>query len=387
MLPVFDVDLDDEPRSRWRTVVQAYADELRSIAEWQQGLLDCTSVARTSSRRRTGGRKRSRQGRRSGAKAQPRTVEGHMARFAAEEAARLLEAMRSGGGAHAAMAEELAGIAAAAGVELQVLAALSLQYEAYCACTAVVVPVESGGVVLARTLDWELPLLKQLNIDVRVHRGGQLLYVATTWAGYIGILTAQRPGQYAAAVNFRERCSDEPAGCDGLVLPVGLAMRLAFEECASYTEFVERISGVPSMAPFYCLVASATGDGAQITRSEASELARRQLGGDVSHLLQANMDHWDSDPAHDTQESLERLRVAQRALEPALSRGHATESELWDMLWRYPIYEEGITLYCTVMDPAAGAFRSLPGPPPDSARGARVGGAVGSKAARKRRAG
>ena len=77
-----------------------------------------------------------------------------------------------------------------------------------------------------------------LNIDVRVVRGRQLLYTATTWAGYIGILTAQRPGAYAAAVNFREPGGERAAVAEN-ALPVGLALRLALERNEGYGDFVE----------------------------------------------------------------------------------------------------------------------------------------------------
>merc|ERR1712008_234310 len=216
------------------------------------------------------------------------------------------------------------------------------------------------------TLDWEFPELKVLNIDVRVHGGGQLLYVATTWAGYIGMLTVQRPGRYAAAVNFRERHGASANG-DGLsgqpLLPVGLAVRLALERCSTYADFVQDVATVPVMAPFYCMVASATWEGAQITRDKTGELSRRQLGNDVTHLIQANMDHWDDDESRDTQESLVRCRVATKTLQAAMARGSATEAELWGLLWKHPIYETGYTLYCTVMHPSSGTYRSMSDPP------------------------
>jgi len=284
----------------------------------------------------------------------------------------VMEKLRCAGGWFAEIAEEMAGVAAAAGVDIRALTQLSLQYEAYCACTAVVVPTEKGGVALARTLDWEFPELKMLNIDVRLFKGKKLLYSGTTWAGYIGVLTAQRPGQYAAAVNFRERREDdaEPEcdGSDSFPLPVGLAVRLAFERSSNYAQFVEDIATIPCMAPFYCMVASATGEGAQVTRAAGAELPRRQLGGETKYLLQANMDHWDRDTTHDTQESIVRVKLAADLLQTPLARGYVLESELWSLLWTYPIYETGTTLYCTVMDPSLGTFRSLSEPPEDALR-------------------
>merc|ERR1712031_85657 len=114
--------------------------------------------------------------------------------------------------------------------------------------------------------------------------------------------------------------------------------------------------------------------GAQITRCEGGELWRRHLGEENAHLVQANMDYWDHDLAHDTQESLTRCKVAVEMLRPSLERGYATESELWSLLWQHPIYERGFTLYCTVMHPATGSFRSLSDPPgePGPRAGARI---------------
>lgn len=45
--------------------------------------------------------------------------------------------------------------------------------EAYCACTAVAARSLDGSVTLARTLDWEFPELKQLNVDLRTWISGQ----------------------------------------------------------------------------------------------------------------------------------------------------------------------------------------------------------------------
>jgi len=54
-----------------------------------------------------------------------------------------------------------------------------------------------------RTLDWDLLALKELTIEVEFHRGGKLLFVSTTFAGYLGVLTAASPHKFAVAVNHR----------------------------------------------------------------------------------------------------------------------------------------------------------------------------------------
>eukprot|EP00416_Gambierdiscus_australes_P000206 CAMPEP_0171138412 /NCGR_PEP_ID=MMETSP0766_2-20121228/135055_1 /TAXON_ID=439317 /ORGANISM="Gambierdiscus australes, Strain CAWD 149" /LENGTH=156 /DNA_ID=CAMNT_0011602025 /DNA_START=28 /DNA_END=494 /DNA_ORIENTATION=- len=150
-LPVFDIDLEQKPSARWCVVANAYAAQLQSIAQWQQNLADSAMGPRS-------GRKRSKRSRR----AKVQNAEERITRYVAVEAARLLEDMREAGGAIEDMVEELEGVAVAAGVDLHALAMLSLQYEAYCACTAMLVPTKEGSVALARTLDWEFPELKAL---------------------------------------------------------------------------------------------------------------------------------------------------------------------------------------------------------------------------------
>ncbi|CAE7573943.1 ASAH1 [Symbiodinium natans] len=207
--------------------------------------------------------------------------------------------------------------------------------------------------------------MEALNIDVRVRRGGQLLYTATTWAGYIGLLTAQRPGHYAVAVNFREQ--GEGTECrQELPLPVGLAVRLAMERSRSYNDFVEFVASVPSMAPFYCLVVSASGEAVQVTRNApCGEVGRRELEEEGAYIVQANMDYWDTDPANDTQQSLVRCQLAETMLQAAAKKGVIEESDLWMVLWKDPIFERGVTLYSSVMNPARGTFHSLSEPPED----------------------
>eukprot|EP00929_Paragymnodinium_shiwhaense_P091352 TRINITY_DN51338_c0_g1_i2.p1 TRINITY_DN51338_c0_g1~~TRINITY_DN51338_c0_g1_i2.p1 ORF type:complete len:251 (-),score=24.84 TRINITY_DN51338_c0_g1_i2:381-1133(-) len=205
-LPVFMVNLDLPPAQRWSAVAEAYAPMLQRIAQWQLQMAEAASASSSKGSRGARGKKRGSGGT---GRVKLTTTEKNMTQFAAAEASRLLEQMRAAGGAVAEFSEELAGIASAAGVPLHTLAMLNLQYESCCACTAIVVPSESGGVALGRTLDWELPELKALNIDVHVMSGGKLLYTATTWAGYTGILTAQRPERYAMAINFREATDDD----------------------------------------------------------------------------------------------------------------------------------------------------------------------------------
>ncbi|CAJ1350637.1 unnamed protein product, partial [Effrenium voratum] len=120
-IPVFDIDLDEDPALRWRAVAaagahlirRAYAPHLRKLAEWQVAM--ATAPARSASRRR--GRKAA------------VCAERRVARVAQQEALQLLQRLQGAGGFLAQLFLELRGVAEAAEVPLQALCSLSLQYE------------------------------------------------------------------------------------------------------------------------------------------------------------------------------------------------------------------------------------------------------------------
>jgi N-acylethanolamine-hydrolysing acid amidase len=64
-------------------------------------------------------------------------------------------------------------------------------------------------------MDWDLPQLRDLTIEVKFFRnlnsfkkldfqkGGKTLFLASSWAGYVGVLTGVRPNSYSVSINFR----------------------------------------------------------------------------------------------------------------------------------------------------------------------------------------
>ena len=89
-----------------------------------------------------------------------------------------------------------------------------------------------------------MPELQPLTIEVDFVRAGRVAFRATTWAGYIGILTGVRPGGFSVSVNYRrtEVMNEEPLKAFAKNLQRGLArhwpvsflVRAALERCGSY---------------------------------------------------------------------------------------------------------------------------------------------------------
>lgn len=60
---------------------------------------------------------------------------------------------------------------------------------------SVVVGRARGGALHGRTMDWQMPYLRALTIELEWRRAGATVARATSWAGYIGLLTGTCAGQ------------------------------------------------------------------------------------------------------------------------------------------------------------------------------------------------
>ena len=100
-------------------------------------------------------------------------------------------------------AEELKGIAKAANIPLGKVVLLQIAYEAFAACTSIVVDGPDGYPLHIRSMDWDMPELQPLTIEVDFIRNGHFIHRATTWAGYVGVLTGVRHQGFSISVNYR----------------------------------------------------------------------------------------------------------------------------------------------------------------------------------------
>ena len=133
---------------------------------------------------------------------------------------------RNGGeGKHPAHRSRREGEGAGVGYGSGVLV-LQVAYEAFAACTGIVVDAsgERAHPLHLRTMDWDMPALAALTCEVDFVRGGALLFRATTWVGYVGVLTGLKPGAFSVAVNYRRTEAAAATGQDGKVPAPMLAL-------------------------------------------------------------------------------------------------------------------------------------------------------------------
>lgn len=153
---------------------------------------------------------------------------------------------------------ELRAISAITKIPLGKLVFLQLYYELNAHCTSIVTNSKQGP-CLTRTMDWDLALLKELTIEVEFMKGGQCLFVATTWVGSVGIYTGMKPGAFAVSLNYRRTNDPVLLNVAKTILyawPTSFLIREVLTNAQSYEEAVSVLSRSKIIAPCYFIVAS-----------------------------------------------------------------------------------------------------------------------------------
>lgn len=260
---------------------------------------------------------------------------------------------------------EIEGIAHQTGVPVGRIVMLQLAYEFFAACTSVVVNVD-GLPFHIRTMDWEMPQLNAVTIEVEFMRQGQVQFVGTTWVGYVGVLTGMKPNAFSVSINYRRTLKGSRQGVFRNVLtnlaagmqnswPVSFLVREVLDSEFNYTAAVHAFVATELMAPTYITVAGTTaGEGTVITRD-------RQLNpalpvwhlGQHGPVVQANMDHFSDELWQNIADSQLRRNTALKFLQ---YYGDAiTQSQLWEFMQSKPCLAAD-TIYTVAMQAATGYY-------------------------------
>lgn len=279
---------------------------------------------------------------------------------------------------------ELQGIAEAANLEVGKVALMQVAYEVFAACTSIVVDMDSEVLGQApgsripfhiRTMDWPMEQLIPLTCEVDFVRGGRVLFSATTWPGYVGVMTGIKPDAFSLSVNYRR--TDRGASnmlkeviwnmVMGLAnsWPVSFLVREVLEQDISYAAAVESLQQSRLMAPTYITVAgTAAGEGTIITRARDPKIVLPKWHlSDNGPVVQTNRDWFqDDDSAVEAAgegrgadinicHSIERSCLARAAI--ASLAAHRSPHELWLLMSTAPCRAED-TIYTTAMCPKSG---------------------------------
>lgn len=200
---------------------------------------------------------------------------------------------------------EMESIASAIGVDVGKVVMLQLAYEMYGACTSMA--FDGDQPVLWRSMDWNVPQLADLTVQLEFQTEGKTVFRAASWVGYVGVLTGMNRCA-AISVNYR-RCGDSM--WDNLRSaidshwPAGFLVRHVLTNPHLYScyKLVQLcLQKEKLIAPTYFVVTGASGGLAcLITRDRAKDLHLLPMTGAGREwswfqlpgcLLQTNMDHW-----------------------------------------------------------------------------------------------
>lgn len=251
--------------------------------------------------------------------------------------------------------EELEYISKVTEIPFSHLLVMQLLYEASAACTCVVTRV-GGRPVMVRTMDWSLPILKEITVELEFVRGGRTLFVAPTWVGCVGVFTAYLPGDdavgpYAMAINYR-RTQDMGTfnilrnlyRVISMAWPVSYLVRDIAERRVPYADALTSIQTARLVSPCYVTMTTLSESAttmAVVTRDADS--ARSDI--QTQSVIQTNCDKETMEP--DILWSRERCRLATALLE---ARGNDWDSldELIHSLLVHPILNDE-TIYVSVI--------------------------------------
>ncbi|KRX52741.1 Acid ceramidase, partial [Trichinella sp. T9] len=269
--------------------------------------------------------------------------------------------------------EEIIGIAQIVNVPVGEIVLYNVFYEVFTLCTSIVAEDANGNMYAARNLDFGMLLgwdsihhdwtmteiLRKLVINIEWKRDGKLLYKSAGFAGFIGVLTAVKPGKFTVSINERFAKNGGFIGLLEWILKIEQAKwvtwltREVMENADHFQEAVFSLSVVHLMAPVYFIVSgNETGEGAVITRSRKEALDIRNLDknrADSWYLLQTNYDPWE------TPSPLDDRRTPGNQCMNKLGKENVSFDGLYAVLSSKPVLNK-MTVFTSLMHATSGAL-------------------------------
>mmetsp|Transcript_23133 Transcript_23133/g.33798 ORF Transcript_23133/g.33798 Transcript_23133/m.33798 type:complete len:330 (+) Transcript_23133:1-990(+) len=294
-----------------------------------------------------------------------------------------------------AFREEIEGIALSTGIGVGSLWVLNMMYEITGACTSFILQDSNDQIWHGRNLDFGLFMgtdpdnhtwlltekLRAVLMNVEFVRDGKPLYNATTYAGFIGLLSGSRPDAFSITVNTRY---DDTflGGIIGWFLGknddcqfLTFQTRLTMEGNSTFDDALTSLVDYKPLGPAYIIVGGTKpAEGAVIAKefnATAEEHGEPMLNHDVWYLneslakgsfyvAETNYDRKKAPPEFD-----DRRFPMENCIEE-LGPDNITAANIWQVLSSNPTFN-GLTTFSTIMSAGQGHFEAYrqhcdPGP-------------------------
>jgi hypothetical protein len=267
--------------------------------------------------------------------------------------------------------EELQSIADILNVSVNKIILMQLMYELSTCCTSSIINTDNGPIMI-RTMDWDLESLNPLTINLNVVKNGVIIYQATTWVGYVGILTAVKNDWYGLSINYRRSYEntmwDNLKACLSMRYPIGYLVRDIFDNQLSHRDAINILKTTYLIAPCYITVikkrrnilSKSDDDGLIIQRNHAPNTTDSDtiFLGQNKTLTQTNIDQGCEDPDKDLLWSIDRRHLANSIGEGLLQLGKGIidiqdESSRTKILEKYMVFpiKNHETRYISLISP------------------------------------
>eukprot|EP01126_Amoeba_proteus_P048753 TRINITY_DN5658_c0_g1_i4.p1 TRINITY_DN5658_c0_g1~~TRINITY_DN5658_c0_g1_i4.p1 ORF type:complete len:465 (-),score=73.54 TRINITY_DN5658_c0_g1_i4:64-1458(-) len=264
-------------------------------------------------------------------------------------------------------AQEILGCSQAMNVPYGWLALFNLGYEVSDACTSIVAQTPDGKILHARNLDFWAGMgftdtLKNMSFIAQFEKGGQTIFKATTFAGYVGVLSGFKNKEFSVTIDTRFY----PGGIKELFYEViagiteknaSLVTFLARDVMQNENDYDSALSALSKTEliadVYYILAGSSAGQGAVISRNRmnATDVWELDVAAGRWYEVQTNYDHWTQPPWID-----DRVDPANKAMD-AIGQNNITLQNMFEVLSVKPVFNLQTT-YTILSCPADGTYLS-----------------------------
>lgn len=231
------------------------------------------------------------------------------------------------------------------------------------ACTSIVAMLLDGNVIHGRNLDYGIPGLNKISVNLDFQKNGKTTYKGTTFAGYIGLLTAFKPDGFSISVDERDQGqwsrNDYESAKLGPKGIVAFKMRdLVANDSMTFQSAVETLSTTELIAPCYIIVGGVkNNEGVVITHNRTGAIdiwhlnsTKTVASAEQWFLVETNYDHWVDPPKQDNRRD-PAIKMMQ-----SFGQQNLSSDSLFKVLSTSPVLNSGTT-YTTLMSAGTGLFQ------------------------------
>eukprot|EP01127_Copromyxa_protea_P012829 TRINITY_DN3375_c0_g1_i1.p1 TRINITY_DN3375_c0_g1~~TRINITY_DN3375_c0_g1_i1.p1 ORF type:complete len:476 (-),score=96.67 TRINITY_DN3375_c0_g1_i1:28-1455(-) len=264
-------------------------------------------------------------------------------------------------------AQEIKGCAEVMGIPYGWLSLLNLGYEVSDACTSIIAETPDGKILHARNLDFWAGMgftdtLKNMTYIADYQKGGKTVFQATTFAGYVGVLSGFKDKAFSVTIDTRFL----PGGVGDVFYEVIAAItetnaslvsfltREVLENENDYPTALKYLSNTHLIADVYYILAGvSSGQGAVISRNRlnATDVWTLDKAKGRWFEVQTNYDHWKQAPWFD-----DRITPANNAMH-AIGPNQISLDNMFKVLSTKPVFNLQTT-YSILSCPADGTYKS-----------------------------